>query len=229
MLSTHFFADPHFLELLAFWDESRGGRPLPDWSGDMAVFPRGVLPYLIVSDRRSGQAIYRYVGAECVRRWGSDPTGQVAYGTVLHGAHARYLQSLGRDVMAHRAPVFSTAVYQPDAASMLMTGRLHTPFTYQGTREPCVLVTLQLFTGSERDLQTIGIAGVVDEVRRYLIADVPTVCARLAEARRSYQIARHTHGRTLVRDIDALLGQLAGGALVQLPCWDDPGDPPDPA
>ncbi len=224
MLSTHFFADPQFLELLEFWHESLGGRPVPDWSGDMAVFPPGVLPNLIVSDRRSGEAVYHYVGAECVRRWGSDPTGKVAYGNVLTGAHARYLRSLGRDVMTRRAPVFSTAVYQPDAASMLMTGRLHTPLTYQGSREPCILLTLQLFTGSERDLQTIGISGVVDEIRRYVIADVPTLCTRLAEARRSYQIARHTHRRTLVQDIDAVLGELSGGALVSLPCWDDPGD-----
>src|SRR5258706_12723719 len=116
----------------------------------MAVFPSCPPPRSSEPDRRSEAVAYLYVGAECVRRWGSDPTGKVAYGNVLTGAHARYLRSLGRDVMTRRAPVFSTAVYQPDAASMLMTGRLHTPLTYQGSREPCILLTLQLFTGSHR-------------------------------------------------------------------------------
>jgi len=80
---------------------------------------------------------------------------------VLTGAHAR-LPAVAR-ARCHDAPrpgVLDRAFYQPDAASMLMTGRLHTPLTYQGSREPCILLTLQLFTGSERDLQTIGISGV---------------------------------------------------------------------
>jgi len=226
MLTTHFFADPHFLELLQFWNDSRGGRPVPDWSGDMAVFPRALLPYLIVSDRRSGQAVYHYVGSECVRRWGSDPTGKVVYGNVVLGAHARYLTSLVGDVLKHQAPVFSTAVYQPDSQSMLMTGRLHMPFTYQGSRESSTLVSLQLFTGSESQLQTIGLGGVIDEIRRDLITDIPTLCGRLGEARRAYQIARHTHGRTLVQDIDAVLQTLTGHALIPLACWENTGDPP---
>jgi hypothetical protein len=227
MLNTYFFADADFLELLEFWDASRGGRALPDWNGDIAVMPRALLPNLIISDRR-GEATYRYVGAECVRRFGRDPTGQRAYGGVLLGAHARYLQSLSNQTLAQRAPIFSTAVYRPDADddNMLMTGRLHTPFTYQGSDDPCMLVTLQLFRGSESDLREIGLSGVVHEIRRDLIANATELSARLGDARRAYQISRHTHQRTLVQDVDTLIGELTGRVLVPLPCHEEPDPVP---
>jgi hypothetical protein len=226
MLNTYFFADPNFLGLLEFWETQRGARALPDWDGDIGAFPRNLLPNLIVTDRR-GESVYRFVGAECVRRWGSDPTGRLAYGDVLSGSHARYLRSLGHDTMTHGAPVFSTAVYQPNPVDTLMTGRLHMPFTYQGSRRACILVTLQFFRGSEAELREIGIRGVVHEIRRDLIASPPELCARLAEARRAYQISRHTHQRTLVQDVDTLVTELTGRVLVSLPCYDEFESPPD--
>src|SRR5471030_1863717 len=116
MLTTHFFAAPDFLELLRFWEASRHGQKLPDWNGDIGTIPQSILPNLIISDRR-GEPTYRYVGAECIKRYGSDPTGKRAYVDVLQGAHARYLAALSAETLARRAPVFSTAVYQPNASS----------------------------------------------------------------------------------------------------------------
>ncbi len=220
MLSTHFFADPDFLHLLRFWDASRHGRDLPDWNGDLGVVPPSILPNLIISDRR-GPPTYHYVGAECVRRWGSDPTGRRAYGDVLKGAHARYLHSLSAECLARRAPVFSTAVYEPTATDLVMTGRLHAPFTYQGSAEPAFLMTVQLFKGSERELREIGIAGIVHEIRRDLITHPAELCLRLEDARRQYQIARHTHGRTLAQQVEAITQDLAGHALIALPCFEE--------
>src|SRR5258708_8267831 len=209
MVTTHFFADPTFLEMLQFWDASRGGRALPDWSGDLAVIPRDLLPHLIASDRR-GEPTYLYVGAECIRRWGSDPTGRRAYGDVLLGAHARYLQSVSNEALTRRAPVFSAAVYQPDTANMLMTGRLHAPFSYRGSAEPVMMMTLQLFKGSESELRAIGLSGIVHEIRRDLIARVPDLCTPLDDARRDYQISRHTHRRTLAAHVERIPGRPAG-------------------
>src|SRR3954468_19265983 len=141
MLNSHFFADADFLALLRFWETMRGGRALPDWDGDFGVIPRVLLPNLIISDRLAGKATYRYVGATCVRRFGRDPTGERAYGGILRGGHARYLRSLSQQTLARRGPIFSAAVYQPDAdlSDMLMTGRLHAPFTLQGSTDPLVL------------------------------------------------------------------------------------------
>ena len=221
MITTHFFADPDFLELLQFWDASRGGRQLPDWSGDLGVMPRGLMPSLIISDRRA-EPVYLYVGPECVRRWGSDPTGRPIFSDVLTGAHRRYIQSVGDESMARRAPVFSTAIYQPDAANLIMTGRLYAPFTYRGSADPLMMFTLQLFKGSERKLREIGLDAIVHEIRRDMIAQVPDLCTRLEDARRDYQISRHTHRRSLARDIERIARELTGSALISLPCIEEP-------
>ena len=225
MITTHFFADPDFLELLQFWDASRGGRHLPDWSGDTAVIPRGLMPNLIISDRR-GEPTYLYVGPECIKRWGGDPTGKRIYTEVLTGAHLRYIKSVGDEALARRSPVFSTAIYQPDAVNLIMTGRLYAPFTYRGSSEPLMMFTLQLFKGSERKLREIGLGAVVREIRRDMIAQVPDLCTRLADARRDYQISRHTHRRSLARDIEHIARELTGSALVPLPCLEEPDTVP---
>jgi hypothetical protein len=220
-MSTHFFAAPDFLELLQFWDASRGGRPLPDWSGDIGVIPATLLPNLTISDRRA-EPTYLYVGSEVIRRWGSDPTGKQIHREVLSGAHRDYIRSLAEETMGRRAPIFSAAVYQTDPDSLMMTGRLFAPLTYRGSAEPCMMLTLQLFRGSERLLETIGLSGIVHEIRRDLIAMVPEVCARLEGARRYYQLSRHTHQRGLAHHIDRIAQELAGSALVPLPCL-EPG------
>ena len=220
MLTAPFFADPDFLDLLRFWEASRGSRTLPDWNGDLAVIPRGVLPNLIISDRRD-QPTYLYVGDECIRRIGSDPTGRRAYGDLLQGAHAHYIHSLSAAALAHAAPVFSAAVYEPNPASLVMTGRVHAPFTYRGSAEAQMMFCVQLFKGAEGELHWRSDA-FVHEIRRDLIARVPELYSRLEAARRSYQISRHTHQRTLVQDVDAIAEELVGSALVALPCHEEP-------
>lgn len=228
MLNSHFFADADFLELLRFWETMRDGRALPDWDGDLGVIPRVLLPNLIISNRISGEPVYRYVGATCVRRFGRDPTGERAYADALRGAHARYLRSLSEETLTRRAPIFSAAIYQPDAdlSDMLMTGRLHAPFTFQGSADPVVLMAVQLFRGSDTDLRRIGRSGVVQEVRRDLITDAAQLSARLAEAQRAFQLSAHTHQRTLVQDIEAVVTALTGGALLPLPCHEEPDPTP---
>lgn len=225
MLTTQFFADPEFLELLRYWDACRGGRALPIWRGDMTAVPRGLLANLVVADLR-GEATYAYVGAECMRLWGSDTTGQRLFVDVLKGAHRRYLTSLFDETVTRRAPLYSTAVYQPDTANTIMTGRLLTPFTIGDTAVPNVLLTLQLFRGSELLLRRVGIGGIVDEIRRDMITDVGALCARLEDARGRYQVARHTHRRTLAQDVDTIAHELRGSALISLPCLEEP-DPVD--
>jgi hypothetical protein len=221
-MTSHFFAAPDFLELLQFWDASRNGRPVPDWSGDVAVIPRTLLPNMTISDRR-GEPTYRYVGSEVIRRWGSDPTGKRIHQQVLSGAHSAYIRSLADETMTRRAPIFSAAVYQPDPTTTIMTGRLFAPLTHQGSAEPVMMLTLQLFQESRQLLREIGPRGFVHETRRDLIAVVPAVCARLEDARRYYKLSRHTHQRGLAQHIDRIAEELSGNALVPLPCLEIPG------
>jgi hypothetical protein len=103
---------------------------------------------------------------------------------------------------------------------MLMTGRLFTPFTYRGSAEPTAMVTVPLIQGSLGTLNQIGASGVVHEIRRDMIAMVPELCTRLEGARRYYQLSRHTHQRTLAQHIDGIARELAGSALIPLPCLD---------
>ena len=82
------------------------------------------------------------------------------------------------------------------------------------------MFAVQLFKGSDRTVA--GNHGFVHEIRRDLIARVPELHARLADARRAYQISRLTNQRTLVEDVDAIADELAGSALVPLPCHEEP-------
>jgi hypothetical protein len=219
-MSTHFFAVPDFLELLRFWEASRGRRDVPRWDGDFGAVPRGLLANLTLSDRR-GEPVYAYVGAEIQRRWGGNMTGRRIY-DVLTGAHARYIRSLGNDAIARRAPIFSAAIYQPDATRMIMTGRLFVPFADREAPEPCFLMTMQLFAESDAPLRDVGSRGFVHEIRRDMIALVPALCAGLEEARRFYQLSRHTRQRTLAQEVDDVARELTGSALVPLPCYEEP-------
>jgi hypothetical protein len=225
MLTTNFFADPELVELLRFWDASRGGRALPEWGGDVGALPRDLLPNLAIVDFR-GEATYRYIGADLARRWGGNPTGKRAFVNVLRGAHRRYLRSLTDEMFARRAPIFSAAVYQSSATGVVMTGRVMTPFTFEGSIDPCFLLAVQLFKGSDQELRAIDVSGVVHELRRDLITNVAELCTRLEAARHHYQIARHTHRRTLAQDVDAIAQELSGSALIALTCFDEPDVPP---
>jgi hypothetical protein len=226
MLTTQFFADPEFIGLLRFWNASRGERAMPEWGGDVGVVPGELLPNLAIVDL-SGEPTYRYIGTEVARLWGGNPTGRPVFTVVLRGAHRRYLRSLTDDVIALRAPIFSSAVYQSSAAGVVLTGRMLAPFTREGSTEPQIVLAVQLFKGSERDLRAIDVSGVVHELRRDLITDPTELCRRLEEARRQYQIARHTHRRTLAQYIDEIARELAGSALVALPCDEEPDPTPD--
>jgi hypothetical protein len=161
---------------------------------------------------------YAYIGAECVRRWGSDATG-VKVADVLPPPYHRYIQSLFDDAGARRAPVFSASIFQQgDADDLIMTGRLFTPFTRPGSDDPAVIINLQLFKGSERPLSTVT---SVHEIRRDLIAIVPALCKQHEEARRYYQAARSL-GRSLSDEIEDIARSLSGSALISLTPFADP-------
>jgi hypothetical protein len=216
-MTTHFFAESAFLGLLRFWDDSRDGRALPAWNGDVASLPASLRPHLVVADGLPDPH-YAFVGAECVRRWGSDATG-LKVAAVLPPSYHRYIQSLFDDTSARRAPLFSASIFQQgDDDDLIMTGRLFTPFTRPGSDTPAVIINLQLFKGSERPLSAVT---AVHEIRRDLIAIVPALCNQLEEARRYYQAARSL-GRSLSEEVEDIARGLSGSALISLTPFADP-------
>lgn len=214
-MPTHFFAAPEFLGLLRFWDQVRGADPVPLWHDDLSTLPEALREHLIISVGHP-DPVYRFVGAECQRRWHGDPTGK-AIAPTLGGDHARYIVALCDDTLDRRAPIFSAAVYQTDDTAMMMTGRLFVPWALPGAGAATVVMAVQLFRGPDL-LPAIGSIGFVHEIRRDMIAVVPALCARLEDASRYYRISRRIHQREIARDMDAVAQELSGSALIPLAC-----------
>jgi hypothetical protein len=209
----HFFSAPDFFSLLRVWDSSRaasGRAVLPD---DLARLPQALLPNLIVVDW-SGEPLYRYVGSECAGRFGGDPTGRPVVAT-LGGSYAKYIRSLGDDVIARGQPIFSACIFQV-GDELMVTGRLLTPFARTDLDEPTIIVSVQLFSRAAFQLGTVGRSGFVNESQRLLIADAPGVCQRLDEARRYHLLAStmpSAEQATVWADIARELGRSALVAL----------------
>jgi hypothetical protein len=220
-MAARFLAQPDFVRLLRFWVDRRGERSVPEWDGDLGQVPHGLLPNLVITERRP-DPVYRYVGAEDVRTFGSDPTGQRIYEDVLRGDHSRYIRSVAEDTLAHRAPIFSAAIYR--AREDMLTGfRLLVPFTDPGETAMRLIFSLQLFTGTPVKLAELADGGFVDELERNLVVGAPEICARLEQARRYQLLAGRIHQGAMAGDLAAHARELAGGALLALPVFDRQG------
>lgn len=209
----HFFSAPDFLNLLRFWDQSRTASGCPVWADDLARVPSELLPNLIIVDWE-GEPRYRYIGSECVSRFGSDPTGNPLV-TTLGGAYASYILSLGDDALARREPIFSACLFEV-GDELMVTGRLFTPFASPGAAEPTFIVSVHLFSRAAFSLSEVGRSGFVNESQRLLIAGVPEVCQRLDEARRYHHLARAVPGRPQAAEWADIARNLSLSALVAL-------------
>jgi hypothetical protein len=214
-MTTHLFAAPEFLGLLRFWDEQRGARALPEWRGDLTGLAEALHANLIIAD--GTPPVYRYAGSEVIRRWGSPITGRPVF-EVLQGGHARYIRSLYLDTISRALPIFSAAAFQIDDLTMMMTGRLFAPFARPGETAPSVMMSVQLFGGTDETLPAVGRRGFVHETRRDLIALAPELCTRLEDAGRYYRIAHGTHHRDIAEAMATIAHELSGSALVSLAC-----------
>jgi hypothetical protein len=209
----HFFSAPDFLNLLRFWDSSRtapGGAVLAD---DLAGIPFGLRPNLIVVDW-SRAPRYRYVGSECARRFGADPTGHSVVAT-LGGTYAHYICSLGDEVLARRRPIFSACIFEVDD-ELMVTGRLFTPFARAGSDEPATIVSVHLFSRAAFNLGAVGRFGFVNESQRLLITGVPEICQRLDEARRYRLLAGAVPSRAQATEWADIANDLGRSAFIAL-------------
>lgn len=209
----HFFSAPDFLNLLRLWEQSRTAPVCPAWNNDLTVVPLDLLPNLVVVDWAGGPR-YRYVGSECISRYGDDPSGR-PLAVTLGGAYAKYILSLGDETIARREPIFSASIFEV-GDELMVTGRLFTPFVSAGAGEPDIIVSVHLFSRAAFKLSTVGRSGFVNESQRLLIAGVPEVCQRLEEASRYHHLARAVPGRQQAAEWADVARRLSGSALVAL-------------
>jgi hypothetical protein len=209
----HFFAAPDFLAMLRFWETSRAESGVAVWDGDLAKVPAELRPNLIVVDW-PGTPRYRYIGSECVARFGRDTTGE-ALPTTLGGAYAAYICSLGDEVIARRQPIFSTSVFEV-GDELMVSGRLFTPFSDAPDKPPGIIVSVHLFSRTAFKLSAVGGSGFVNESRRMLIPGVPELCAQLEAARRYHHVSRAVASRAQSAEWAELARRLSHDALVAL-------------
>jgi hypothetical protein len=209
----HFFSAPDFLNLLRLWDSSRRATGRAVLTDDLARLPLALLPNLIVADW-SREPRYRYVGSECVSRFGADPTGRPLVAT-LGGSYANYIRSLGDDVLARGEPIFSACIFEV-GDELMVTGRLFSPFARADSDEPTIIVSVQLFSRASFKLSAVGLSGFVNESQRLLIAGVPEVCRRLDEVRRYHLLAGAVPSRTQATEWADVARNLSRNALIAL-------------
>ncbi|HWK45446.1 MAG TPA: hypothetical protein VNT30_12035 [Stellaceae bacterium] len=218
MTADRFFAERDFIALIHFWDKLRGTRALPEWHGDVTKVPRHLLENMVVVSYYPTPR-YNYVGAACVARWDKDPTG-MRVDDLLGGIYARYIHSLLDETIKRPASVFSAAVFEL-GEELLITGRLMVPFSLPGSTEAAVVVGLHFFKGSDIKLRALSGNVFVEEVQRLMIVAAPEFCDRLEKARLYQYAARSVSLTGPAGHLDSVARELAGDAILPLPCYRD--------
>ena len=217
-MPVRLLADPDAIALLRFWTERRGGDPAPRWGGDMSELPVHLLPNLAATQRRP-EAVFLYVGSECLRRWGAGITGARVYEEVATGPQGRYLRSIGDDALAWQAPVFSAAILSLEGGATATVGRLYAPFLYRSAGQPDAVIGLQIVPPEHRRID-FRRAALAEEAVRLLLKDADPVLAHLEEARRRWRIetaatAALEHARQDA-DLAAVIHRLTGSSIIRL-------------
>ena len=212
-------ADPDAISLLRFWHERRGGDPAPRWDGDMSELPVDLLPNVAVTQRRP-EAVFLYVGSECLSRWGAGITGARVYEEVVTGPQGRYLRSVGDDALAWQGPVFSAAVLSLGGAATATVGRLYVPFHYRGAAKPDAVIGLQIVPPEHRRID-FRRAVLAEEAVRVLVKDAGAVLALLEEARRRWRLdagmaSRAAEDARQDADLAAEIHRLTGRSIIRL-------------
>ena len=147
------FAEDSILRALhAYWDQRRGGRPIPDRSDiDPIAIGAALLPHVALVDVIDGGGRFRnrLVGTAIAERWGFETTGCFFDEVMEAGDYSDFIHDLYRDACRHRAPVYSESLFRWDLGSHMLTRRLYLPMTHGGSDIEIILVG-QTFLGVAR-------------------------------------------------------------------------------
>jgi hypothetical protein len=165
---------PVLAALLRYWDEKRGGRPMPPRQAidPLEMGPR-LLPHLMLCDMfdRGTRLRYRLVGTQVVKQLGFDPTKQWL-DAPARGGYFDLLAGLHRVVYCERAPLYSASVFRWDAKRRMDIHQLLLPLT-NGASEPAIALVGIVCTSTEAfppSLRTLDRAGNFVETERSAVS-----------------------------------------------------------
>jgi hypothetical protein len=210
-----YFTDPRFLALLRFWEAQRGGRAVPVWREDtQAAFPAEIAPWLVAARYEGSVGTYFCVGAECVGRFGVDPTGRRT-DEFLAGGMLRYVSDMARAAREQEAPVFSYCLYGVPGEEGIRTARVFAPFA------PDVVLSLQLFESTRAPLVRYTRQGVCEELVRKRILSGGEALRNLEQAARFHRLGKAVHVTQLADELVAAARAFDAEATVVLPVLRD--------
>jgi hypothetical protein len=124
---------PMLAALLAYWQEKRKGRPLPERRDiDPLEMAPDLLPHLMLCDLfdRGTRVRFRLVGTVVVKRLGFDPTGR--YLDREESGFFELVAALHRLVYCERAPVHAASVFVWGGERRLEVQQLLLPLAHGG-------------------------------------------------------------------------------------------------
>ncbi len=148
-MSAPILDHPMLAALLAYWQDKRRGRLLPERRDiDPLEMAPALLPHLTLCDLfdRGTRARFRLVGTVVVKRLGFDPTGR--YLDQETGGFFDLVAALHRLVYCERAPVHATSVFAWGSDRRLEVQQLLLPLA-QGGADPAIALTAMLCSSAE--------------------------------------------------------------------------------
>lgn len=151
-------ADERLKAVYAYWQQKRGGRPMPARRDIEPLDIPAVLPHLMLIDVEPGPRYrYRLFGTEVTEAFGMNPTGKYV-DEVMVGDYEKFLLGLYDDLCREKQPIYSTSIYGTKRDAKMWTQRLMLPLSSDGSTVDKVLACQVFVHGSPLQTQTVRLA-----------------------------------------------------------------------
>lgn len=149
-------ADSVLSALLAYWCRQRGDKAFPD-RADISPLDLGprLLPHIGMLELEPDDLAtsrMRLVGTALVEEYGTDLTGK-RLDDYASGAYLDSIVVLLKDMLKHRAPVFSEGGFRWHEDRAIMTRRIYMPLSHGGSA-PALMLWGQTFQRPAASLAT---------------------------------------------------------------------------
>jgi len=137
-------APPDLLDMYAYWQRKRGGRPMPARADIEPAEIKRLLPGMLLVDVRPApdgtqDFVYRLVGTREVDMRGNDPTGKRVV-EAYYGKSADDVTDCYRRVAESRRPFLDDDCYHLPGQEWSPSASIYLPLSADGSRVDMVLV-----------------------------------------------------------------------------------------